>query len=103
MAEVDSLERARKLPAGARFYKCALQVNPFGYLVRHHKATPFTDEHSYNEAMVAALRANGIEVIAITAHVASAGGGLLRVLKGTPRINVWACRAHGLSGFTGGP
>ncbi|MCP4589473.1 MAG: AAA family ATPase [bacterium] len=68
MAEVDSLERARKLPAGARFYKCALQVNPFGYLIRHHKATPFTDEHSYNEAMVAALRANGIEVIAITDH-----------------------------------
>lgn len=64
----DLLKKALALPNGARFYRCAFQVNPFEYLGRHQKQTTFKDEASYNKAIVAACIANGIEVIAITDH-----------------------------------
>jgi predicted ATPase len=64
----DRLKAALKLPSGARFYRCALQVNPFAYLGRHNKQTAFPDESSYNSAIVAACLENGIEVIAVTDH-----------------------------------
>ncbi len=57
---------ALQLPNGARFYRCALQINPVAYLSRHHKATGFKSEAEYNAAIVAACIANGIEVIAVT-------------------------------------
>jgi hypothetical protein len=56
------------MPSGARFFRCALQVNPFGYLARHKKTTRYSDEDSYNRAIVEACLANSIEVIAITDH-----------------------------------
>ncbi|MCC6358550.1 MAG: AAA family ATPase [Phycisphaerales bacterium] len=62
------LAKALDLPNGARFYRCALQVNPFPYLNRHQKQSSFTDEKSYNDAIVAACLENTIEVIAITDH-----------------------------------
>lgn len=62
------LASALDLPNGARFYRCAFQVNPFEYLGRHSKSSKFTDEQSYNNAIVAACLDNGIEVIAITDH-----------------------------------
>ena len=62
------ITEALKLPSGARFYHCALQVNPFEYVRRQMKTTQFPDEAAYNSAMVQALRQNGIEVIAITDH-----------------------------------
>ena len=37
----ERLRAAITLPDGARFYRCALQVNPFAYLARHAKATTF--------------------------------------------------------------
>ncbi|RMH19936.1 MAG: phosphoesterase [Acidobacteria bacterium] len=55
------------LPNGARFYCCALQVNPFAY-VKRHKKTAFPDEESYNRAIVGACKKHGIDVIAITDH-----------------------------------
>jgi DNA repair ATPase RecN len=64
----NSLSEALSLPNGARFYKCALQVNPFAYLERHSKATAFQTEDEYNAAIVEACKANGIEVIAVTDH-----------------------------------
>ncbi len=59
---------ALKLPKGARFFKCALQVNPFAYVQRHAKKTAFASEADYNTALVSALRAQEVEVIAITDH-----------------------------------
>ena len=56
------------LRSGARFYSCALQVNPFAYLARHAKSTSFSDEDSYNEAVVEACLGNGIEVVGVTDH-----------------------------------
>jgi predicted ATPase len=61
--------RVTALPAsGARFYRCALQVNPFDYLGRHKKKTSFTSEAEYNAAIVKACHDLGIEVIAVTDH-----------------------------------
>lgn len=54
--------------AGARFYSCALQVNPFAYLARHAKKTSFGDESAYNAAMTASCLQNGVEVVGLTDH-----------------------------------
>lgn len=62
------LLEALSQPSGARFYKCALQVNPFAYLQRHSKKTNYSTEAEYNAAIVAACKAQGIEVIAVTDH-----------------------------------
>ena len=64
----ESMHAALELPNGARFYRCALQINPFAYLKRHHKHTTFESETEYNDAIVEACLANGIEVVAITDH-----------------------------------
>ena len=64
----ERLQAALERPNGARFYRCALQVNPFDYLVRHGKTTTFSTEAEYNDAMVAACLEVGIEVIAVTDH-----------------------------------
>ena len=68
MAWSTAIEAALRAPAGARFHKCALQVNPFQYVIDNAKKTAFADEASYNAAMVAALLAEGVEVIAVTDH-----------------------------------
>lgn len=44
MAEAAPIQRALSLPNGARFYRCALQVNPFAYLKKYNKPTSFDDE-----------------------------------------------------------
>jgi DNA repair ATPase RecN len=64
----NRLQQALKLPSGARFYRCALQVNPFAYLARHSKPTAFKTEVEYNTAIVVACKELGIEVIAVTDH-----------------------------------
>jgi len=62
------LTNALRQPGGARFYRCALQVNPFAYLKRHNKPASFVDEASYNKAIVDACRAAEIEVIGVADH-----------------------------------
>ena len=64
----EPMQAALKLPDGARFYRCALQVNPFSYLERYGKPTPFQSEDEYNKAMVEACLKTGIEVIGVTDH-----------------------------------
>ena len=64
----EPIQAALELPDGARFYRCALQVNPFAYLARHGKPTPFQSEADYNKAMVEACLETGIEVIGVTDH-----------------------------------
>ena len=56
------------MPNGARFYRCALQVNPFAYLQGHDRQTAFQSEAEYNDAIVKACLANNIQVVAITDH-----------------------------------
>ena len=64
----DRMQAALNLPNGARFYRCALQVNPFAYLERHNKPTPFKSEDEYNNAIIKTCLEIGIEVIAVTDH-----------------------------------
>jgi DNA repair ATPase RecN len=64
----DPIAEALRRPHGARFRKVALQVNPFAYLVRHKKATAYTSEQEYDDAIVAACLEQQIEAIAITDH-----------------------------------
>jgi hypothetical protein len=68
MSLPPSIEKALTLPAGARFYRCAMQVNPFAYVQRHAKTTTFDSEASYNDALIQSCKVNGIEVIAVTDH-----------------------------------
>jgi hypothetical protein len=62
------LSEALKQPNGARFYRCALQVNPFAYHGRHGKQTAFQNEAEYNAAIIEACRVNAVEAIAVTDH-----------------------------------
>ena len=64
----EPIQAALELPDGARFYRCALQVNPYAYLDTYGKQTPFQSESDYNEAMVEACLETGIEVIGVTDH-----------------------------------
>jgi hypothetical protein len=65
---MGGLSEARTLPNGARYFRCALQVNPYSYLVRHNKPTLVTSEADYNQALIDALIVEGVEVIAVTDH-----------------------------------
>ena len=58
----------RQLPSGAHFFKCALQVNPFEYLVAHDKSSAFTNESEYNAALIEACQEQKIDAIAVTDH-----------------------------------
>lgn len=68
MSQTLTWQCASNLPAGARFHKVALQVNPYAYLLRHGTQTAFQDEEAYNTALVAALKMEGITCIAVTDH-----------------------------------
>jgi PHP family Zn ribbon phosphoesterase len=62
------IKAAMTRSAGARVYRCALQVNPFDYCIRHAKDQVFDNEEQYNASMVAAAIRAGVEVVAVTDH-----------------------------------
>ena len=64
----EGMQAALDLPNGARFYRCALQINPYAYLNRHKKKTSFTTEAEYNKAIIQTCLDIGIEVIGVTDH-----------------------------------
>lgn len=64
----EPIPQALTRPGGARFYRCAFQVNPFDYFARHGQTPPATDEATYNEAIVRACLDERVEVIAVTDH-----------------------------------
>jgi hypothetical protein len=68
VSTVTWIEQALQLPKGARFLRCALQVNPFAYLEANAKVTACPDEAACNAAMVQACKDNAIDVIGITDH-----------------------------------
>jgi energy-coupling factor transporter ATP-binding protein EcfA2 len=92
VATVSSrLNKALALPNGARFYRCALQVNPFSYLARHGKPTAFPSEAEYNAAIIGACQEQGVEVIGVTDHY--------RVVESAELVR--AARDAGLFAFSG--
>lgn len=68
MNQSEAINKALELHCGARFFRCALQVNPFDYVVRHNKNTVSDSESEYNAAIVEACQSYGIEVIGVTDH-----------------------------------
>ena len=86
-----SIQAALGLPNGARFHRCALQVNPFSYLRRHNKRTAFKSEDEYNKATIEACLERTIEVIAVTDHY--------RVRQSVSLVH--AARNRGLWAFSG--
>ena len=67
-AKTLPLDQALKKPSGARFYRCALQVNPYAYQGRHGNSTSSQDEADYNQTIIKACLDNKIEAIAVTDH-----------------------------------
>ena len=64
-------------PTFARFWKCALQVNTFGYSANYRGASHGLDEQAYNAAVAAQCAQHGIEVVGIADH-----GGIDRIDAG---------------------
>ncbi len=88
----NPMQAALNLPDGARFYRCALQVNPFTYLETHNRATTFTSEDEYNTAIIETCLEIGIEVIAVTDHYrVKHSAGLVRAARNA--------KLHAFSGF----
>jgi len=87
----DRLKIALELPNGARFYRCAMQINPFSYLSRYSKQTSFKTEAEYNAAIIAACHEAEIEVIGVTDHY--------RVQESMSLVQ--AARAAGIFAFSG--
>jgi PHP family Zn ribbon phosphoesterase len=83
------IKQALAKSPGAQFYKCAFQVNPFGYLGRHTKPTSFTSETSYNTAIVEACRQENVRVVGITDHFRIATARSLAEALGLAGIHVF--------------
>ena len=55
-------------PRGARWFRAALQVNPYLYHGKNPPTGSFADETAYNQALIERCRQQSIEIIAITDH-----------------------------------
>ncbi len=53
---------------GARWYRAALQVNPYAYVRDNRSAEPHTDEASHNAALVAECRRLNVEIVGLADH-----------------------------------
>lgn len=64
----DSQHSAPPLSGGARYYRCALQVNPAHYAQTYQGAEASLTEEEYAKALVAKAVELGISVLAVTDH-----------------------------------
>ena len=64
----DAISKARRLPNGARFYRCALQVNPHHYASTFRGAPAAGDASVHAKAIVDKAVELEISVLAITDH-----------------------------------
>lgn len=71
-SSLEVMESSQKagpsLSAGAQFYKCALQVNPYSYAQQYRGQKLEFDEAGYARALVEKAVALDIKVIAVTDH-----------------------------------
>ena len=78
MAADDVITKARTLPSGAVFHRCALQVNPQHYASTYRGNVPSGDAVDYAEAIVQKASDLGVSVLAITDHNHVGGVGAFR-------------------------
>lgn len=75
----------------ARYWRCALQVNPSGYLAKYQGGQHGLDEMTYNNQLIEQCEAIGIKVIGIANHASVDAVDTLRSLA----------EKHGLVVFPG--
>lgn len=68
MTSKDPIAKARALPAGAVFHRCALQVNPHHYGATFRGESTAGDASTHAKAIVDKAAAIGVSVLAITDH-----------------------------------
>lgn len=72
------LRKARALPKGAKFYRCAFQVNPAGYAQKFRGNGQGLDERTYVQSLLDKCVELDVEVIAVTDHNDAASIALFR-------------------------
>jgi len=85
----NPLERALGLPNGARFYKCALQVNPHHYAETYRGEPAQGDEENYARKLVEKAVELNISVLAITDHNHVAGIASIKAAANNCGIHVF--------------
>ena len=78
MSTDDPVGAASRLPAGARFHKCAFQVNPHHYAGTYRGAASPLDEADYAAALTDKARELGVTVLAVTDHNHAGGVEFIR-------------------------
>ncbi len=68
MNHSDPIAKAKALPAGAVFHRCALQVNPHHYAGTFRGKPARGDANAHAEAIVAKAAEIGVSVLAVTDH-----------------------------------
>ena len=68
MKDSDPIAKAKALPAGAVFHRCALQVNPHHYPGTFRGKPAGGDAKAHAEAIVAKAAAIGVSMLAVTDH-----------------------------------
>ena len=68
MTSKDPIAKARTLPAGAVFHRCALQVNPHDYGATFRGGSAAGDASTHAQAIVDKSAEIGVSVLAITDH-----------------------------------
>lgn len=74
--------------AGARFYKCALQVNPSHYSGTYRGQETALDEKSYAKELIREAADNGVNVLAVTDHNHVGGVDAIRAEAASQKILV---------------
>lgn len=64
----ENIEKALNLPLGAKYFRCALQVNPFSYLKTNRGEDHGLSEQEYNSQLIDECQEVEIKVIVITDH-----------------------------------
>lgn len=65
---MGSLDEALDKSKGAEFWKCALQVNPYSYVVKYKGKCDAKDEDEYNDQIVKGCLENGMQIVGIADH-----------------------------------
>lgn len=89
MAAEDVLTTARKLPRGAVFHRCALQVNPHHYAGTFRGRAVSGNADDYAQAVIEKACELGVEVLAITDHNDVSGVAAFRRVASGRRIHVF--------------
>ena len=66
--KIAPIAKALKLPRGAEFHRCALQVNPYTYCTKFRGQSSTSDAETHARAIVEKAAEIGVSVLAITNH-----------------------------------